>query len=280
MTVIKSFALTCGSEIYVPFIAGRGTVFNTVRQGVVNEKIRQWMRWRMASTVLVGVVCVFFLYAVLVAVFRPEDDRPDAGIRSPLVVAETIYVVGDSYTGGSTEGGRGPKGWPRLLNASLNRNDQNIRYLIEEVGVAGSGYVNTGPGDTTFREIAQDLVTTSGRVVVVFGSRNDVGLDIRTAARLTYQSIRELDPAAQLVVIGPTWKDPDVPVEILTLRDVLSSETLQAGGTFVDPIAGQWFFGDSSEYLAADGVEPTDEGHRYLSKMIEPHIRLALDGSR
>lgn len=248
-----------------------------VRLGVVNEKLALWTRWRIGSTVFVGVVFMFFLYAVTIAVLRPDTQRSDAGAPSPLATAETIYVVGDSYTGGSAEGGRGPKGWPRILNATLNRNDQNDRYLIQDVGVAGSGYVSRGPGDTTFPEIAQDLVTGSGGVVVVFGSRNDAGLDVRAAARQTYESIRELDPVAQLVVIGPTWSNSDVPAEVLALRDVLSSETMQAGGSFVDPIAGGWFFSDSAGYLSANGVDPTDEGHRYLAKMIEPHIRLALE---
>jgi hypothetical protein len=45
----------------------------------------------------------------------------------------------------------------------------------------------------------------------------------------------------------------------------------------VDPLAAGWFF-DQPELIVEGGVNPTDEGHRYMADLILPKLEAVLEG--
>jgi hypothetical protein len=116
-------------------------------------------------------------------------------------------------------------------------------------------------------------------VVIIFGSRNDTGApsaEITAQATATYDAVQEASPEADLVVIGPAWSDEAVPAETLAARDAVAAAADSAAVTFVDPLEEGWFFG-RLELIGSDAIHPTDEGHAYLTGLIEPVLRAALD---
>ncbi|WP_315774243.1 tyrosine-type recombinase/integrase [Rhodococcoides kroppenstedtii] len=65
-----------------------------------------------------------------------------------------VEVIGDSYTGGSNEGGVGRAGWPRLVNAQLDDNPAGLTYNVVADGLGGSGYSAVGPNGKRFLAMA------------------------------------------------------------------------------------------------------------------------------
>lgn len=188
----------------------------------------------------------------------------------PEPVAVAIY--GDSYTGGSGEGGTGPASWPALLQQRI----PEMQSAAFSAGGAGYTAVSPATGQT-FPTLVADHPPATADVIVIFGSRNDTGApeDVGHAAADLYADLRAMTPAAHLLVIGPAWVDDDVPAVVERNRDALASAAATAGATFVDPLAEGWFF-DRPELIGSDNVHPTDAGHAYMADKIEPHLRQAI----
>lgn len=189
-----------------------------------------------------------------------------------------VVVIGDSYTGGSGEGGAGPAGWPALVWNSLQ--SDGIGVEPEVSGRGGSGYVRRGTEDTVFPEEAARLVTADDDLVVFFGSVNDMNESIDSiaaAAGTAFGEVRAISPDAQLVVIGPAWpREGYPPEEVVQIRDVLRQEAEAAGATFIDPMSEGWLR-DTPDLIGADGVHPNNAGHVYLAERIAPHLKDALE---
>ncbi len=189
-------------------------------------------------------------------------NRPAAPFR--------VLVVGDSYTAGSDEGGKGAAGWASLVDEQLEE------VVVTTSAAGGSGYVTAGPSGQTF----PDLIEAAGGgfdVVVFFGSRNDVAPpgEVRAAAEAAFATAREKSPDAALLVIGPPWVNDDPPSSVLEASTAVRAAAETAGGTWVDPLADGWFH-DRPELIGSDGIHPTDEGHRYMAGLIGPALRRAL----
>lgn len=188
-----------------------------------------------------------------------------------------VVVIGDSYTEGSAEGGRGADSWPALVWGKMRRNYTPVVAHVAAEG--GAGYVQPGQQGHVFIDLLDGVVDVNTDLVVFFGSRND-GLappgELESAARDTFAKAKEMAPAAQLLVIGPVWPSPEIPAQFFTMRDVLRVQAEQAGGSFVDPLAEGWLQ-DMPQDIGADGIHPTDEGHKLLAARIEPVIQKALD---
>jgi lysophospholipase L1-like esterase len=111
-------------------------------------------------------------------------------------------------------------------------------------------------------------------LVVFFGSRNDQGVDPTVLAGMAHDAFalaRRLAPTANLLVVGPPWPTPDVPPDVLQIRDVLRSQAQWAGASFFDPILAGWFAG-RPDLIGPDGVHPTDAGHTYMAQRLVPLI--------
>jgi lysophospholipase L1-like esterase len=187
-----------------------------------------------------------------------------------------IAVIGDSYTTGTDEGGRGPNSWTALAWHALAQRGVPIAADVAAEGKAG--YVAPGDHGSIFEDLTSRAVKPDDALVVFFGSRNDQGVDpalLAGRAHDTFDLARLLAPTARFLVIGPPWPTADVPQPVLQIRDVLNAMARAAGAAFVDPIGDRWFV-DRPDLIGPDGVHPNDAGHQYLANNIAPLIRTQL----
>jgi lysophospholipase L1-like esterase len=185
-------------------------------------------------------------------------------------------VIGDSYTGGSAEGGVGPNGWPALVQKTLE--DQHLNLSIRVAAEGGSGYVEKGIYGGVFGDQVSGVVGVTSDLVVFFGSPNDgpAPPDVLAAAvRDDFAKAKAYAPHAKILVIGPLSPVPDPPVEVWRVRDVVRDQALAVGAVFVDPLAEHWF-ADAPQLIGADGTHPTNDGHKYLAQRIAPVIASTL----
>ncbi|WP_293054286.1 GDSL lipase [Mycobacterium sp.] len=203
----------------------------------------------------------------------PTRNYTTLSVGSP---ANHLAVIGDSYTTGTREGGRGPQSWTSRAWATLERQGVQVAPDVAAEGRAGYGV----PGDhgSVFGDLAAKAVHSDDVLVVFFGSRNDQGTDpdlLAEKAHDAFDLVRRAAPSARLLVIGPPWPTADAPADVLRVRDVIADQSRAAGATFVDPIAENWFVG-RSDLIGADGVHPNDAGHAYMAAKIVPLIRAQL----
>lgn len=190
---------------------------------------------------------------------------------SPSAHAVPVAIIGDSYTGGSPFGGEGDKGWPTLVTAQLRK--QGVRIYPDMSPQGGSGYALRGPEGGVFADQVKTVVRPDDRLVVLFGSRNDVDVspaELAPAVQRTLVEVKEKVPSAKLLVIGFPWVG-DPYSGALQARDVLKTAAEALGATFVDPLAEGWFVG-RPELIGSDGVHPSDAGHVYMADKIAPLI--------
>ena len=186
-----------------------------------------------------------------------------------------LVVIGDSITGGSDMGGVGPHGWPVLAVNTLQSQGIALEPLIS--GDGGSGYVEVGLNGTTFEGQGVGLIEPDDRVIVFFGSRNDMTHPIDVVADAMYRTFRDarnVAPYAVLVVIGPVWPEPHPPHEVLVVRDTLAREAAEADAVWVDPIAERWL--TTPGMMGVDGIHPNNDGHKELASRIGPIIKASL----
>jgi lysophospholipase L1-like esterase len=212
--------------------------------------------------------------AIGVAVSQPVNS--ERAWRYELTTRDSrvkhIAVIGDSYTTGTAEGGWGPACWTSRAWQRLSSLGLPIAADVAAEGRAGYGV----PGDrgSIFKDLTGRAVKPDDVLVVLFGSRNDQGVDpglLADRVRETFDLAHRLAPTAGFLVIGPPWPTADVPEPILRVRNVLGAAARAAGADFVDPIGGRWFVG-RPDLIGTDGVHPNDAGHKYLADKIAPLI--------
>jgi lysophospholipase L1-like esterase len=187
-----------------------------------------------------------------------------------------VAVIGDSYTTGTDEGGKGPNTWTARAWRTLAHQDLLVTADVASEGRAGYGV--RGDHGSLFGDLTARAVKRDDALVVFFGSRNDQGVDpvyLAQMARDSFDLARRSAPHARLLVIGPPWPTAEVPGSVLLIRDILLDQARIAAATFVDPIADGWFFG-RPDLIGADGVHPNDAGHTYMADKIAPLIRAQL----
>jgi lysophospholipase L1-like esterase len=183
-----------------------------------------------------------------------------------------VAVIGDSYTTGTDMGGLGTKGWTARAWSDLANHRVPITADVGAEG--GAGYGTRGNRGGLFEDLTARTVRPDDVLVVFFGSRNDQNVDpaqLSILAYGTFQLARRIAPSATFLVIGPPWPTADPPAAIVRIRDALQYQAGVAGAKFVDPIAERWFV-KKPELIAADGVHPTDAGHKYMADKIAPLI--------
>ncbi|MGP5219439.1 SGNH/GDSL hydrolase family protein [Arthrobacter rhombi] len=202
----------------------------------------------------------------------PEPDASPSTLKEPVLVS----VIGDSYTGGSQEGGLEGANWTVLAEADLHSTIPGIR--ISKSGAGGAGYVQEGTSGTVFEDAVSDVVEKDTALVVFFGSRNDIresAASITSSAQEAFSSAKQEAPNADLLVVGTPWVDENPPANILGVNKALSVAAESAGATFVDPVDDKWFFG-KPDLIGSDGVHPTDAGHKFMAKRMSTVISSAL----
>lgn len=183
-----------------------------------------------------------------------------------------IAVIGDSYTAGYEDTGRGAANWTERAWRALSGRGVYVRADVAAEG--GAGYAVRGNRGGLFGDLTSRVVAPDDALVVFFGSRNDQDVEPGQLGRVAADTLglaRRIAPGVRILVIGPPWPTADVPGNVWRTRDVLSAEARAAGADFVDPLAEGWFVG-RPELIGPDGVHPTDAGHAYMADKIVPLI--------
>lgn len=222
------------------------------------------------------------IIAVLALTTRDSGVRaapvpPAASPQASQPSVPNIDVIGDSYVGGSDQGGYGAANWTKVVGSRFYQEGSPVDMNV--TAVPGAGYISRGPGKATFAEAATSRLRSSADLVLVFGSRNDGKQDPATmaaAAKDLYGKIRERAPHAKLVVVGPAWVNENVPGSMTSNTKAMSGAAAAAGADFVSPLSDGWFFGADAKLIGADGVHPTDAGHQYLAGKMYAIISTAL----
>jgi lysophospholipase L1-like esterase len=108
-------------------------------------------------------------------------------------------------------------------------------------------------------------------VVVLAAGHNDYNWSrsaTRAAADAVIMRIHRSLPRALLVVVGPIWQSGRPPASLLALRDHLRHVAAAVPALFIDPIAERWLAGSRHALIGADGIHPTDRGHRFMATRV------------
>lgn len=184
----------------------------------------------------------------------------------------TIAVIGDSFVGGSAEGGRESANWTAILAARLYHPDTPVYFEVS--GKSGAGYAHPGTDRTTFVTEADRMVYTHTDIAVFFGSINDLHnpSGVPSGVSDAIARAKERSPAVQILVIGPAWTRGALTPDIEQVAKSVGQSALAAGAQYVDPITERWFFGQESALVGQDGLNPNNAGHIYLADKIQPLI--------
>ncbi|MBG0740384.1 SGNH/GDSL hydrolase family protein [Paeniglutamicibacter antarcticus] len=179
-----------------------------------------------------------------------------------------IVIIGDSL---STGYGTSPAdAWPNLIN-----NDPAFhqgRPDLINAAQNGSGYVSVGDNNSTFGTQVTEMVTAETRLVVFFGSENDIGVppaQIGAAASQAFETVKNIAPQAAILVVGPPSYTHNPEPERVQVRDQDRTAALQAGAQFVDPIADGWIMDNAAELIGPDGDHPSTAGQHFLQTQME-----------
>jgi lysophospholipase L1-like esterase len=242
---------------------------------------------RSSVTLLVLLVITGFLvHEVMNKMMRTAVSAQD--IVPQLAIAKTgsklanndgplAIFIGD-FTQGSDEGGVGVVNWTSILAAEV-RKVAPFQMAVDNNG-EGSGYAIRA-SSPTFDEEVRRLVRSDTRMVVISGSRADIVAEpnqVAAAARDTYQSVSELAPRAQLMVMGPTWGNNKPTDQILQMRDAVRGAAEAAHAHFVDPIQDDWFTNGEVGLIGSDGVHPTDLGNQRIAQYMYPEFVRLISG--
>ncbi|MBG0827594.1 SGNH/GDSL hydrolase family protein [Planomonospora sp. ID67723] len=183
----------------------------------------------------------------------------------PAAGAQTVMIIGDSFTVGSGPVAR----WESYAALAARELD----WQLITAGAAGTGFVNPGRVGRTFqdsfdRELAwrpaPDLLIVSGG----HNDRNTPPSQVYGAAARLLDSIHERWPGTRVVVVGPLWMGT-APGWAFQVRDAVALAAAEAGAPFLDPLGQHW----SGAMVLADGVHPTLEGHVGIARWLVIALR-------
>ena len=159
-----------------------------------------------------------------------------------------------------------PQAFPWTVDARALYAQQRKSVRFVNVAENGAGYVATGEHGDTFLDEAAKAVGPLSKIVVVFGSDNDVGRPgLDQAVRATLARIRLEASHAAIIVVGPPAPPAQQRAPLLAIRDILRSATAAVGGRFVDPLDLDWFGGSGVDDVAADLEHPNVRGELFLA---------------
>jgi len=188
----------------------------------------------------------------------------------PIVVPRTApsdstaVFLGDSYTSGWSGAGLGARGWPRIVGAANG-------WKVVNLAVPGTGFINPGWTGQPIGSRVGAAIDRHPGVVVIAGGHNDSRwstASVAAAADRVIQRLRAALPNARLVIVAPIWPSGSPPSRCLELRDHLRRTAASVGAVFVDPLAENWFGGSRHAMILADGIHPSDAGHRYIAQRV------------
>lgn len=212
------------------------------------------------------------------AVFCPvacsASTAPTTTLPSPSTDqgTDSLLVVGDSYAAG--EGARSP------LTSFAWETGRALRAQTTVDAVSGTGFVNPGPSDVDQRYGTRvDALPDAALqvdVVVIEGGLNDRAApsdEVRAAAEALLRSLTRRAPGTQIVLMGATAPQPASPQDSEEVNAALADAAQTVDVTFIDPVALEWFTPENvAEYVAPDGLHPTQSGHDHLADLLADEI--------
>nr|WP_237160460.1 GDSL lipase [Mycolicibacter engbaekii] len=225
--------------------------------------------WAFAAVMVTGVVAVV---AATGYVARGQSPTRHLATVPLSATPNRIAVIGDSYTSGYQDTGRGAANWTERTWQNLA--GRGVFVSADVAAEGGAGYGVRGNRGALFEDLTSRAVRPEDALVVFFGSRNDQDVEPGQLTRMIADALglaRRTAPGARMLVIGPPWPTADVPGNIWRIRDILSTEARVVGAVFIDPLAERWFVG-LPDLIGPDGVHPTDAGHAYMADKIAPLI--------
>jgi lysophospholipase L1-like esterase len=180
------------------------------------------------------------------------------------VSGSTAVFLGDSYTSGWSGAGLGARGWPRIVGAAEG-------WTVVNLAVPGTGFINPGWTGQPMGSRVQAAIDRHPGVVVIAGGHNDSRWSasaVAAAADRVIQRLHAALPNARLVIVAPIWPSGSPPSRCLVLRDHLRRTAASVGAVFVDPLAENWFGASRHSMILADGIHPSDAGHRYIAQRV------------
>ncbi|WP_166793336.1 SGNH/GDSL hydrolase family protein [Cryobacterium lactosi] len=183
-----------------------------------------------------------------------------------------VKFFGDSYTGGSEMGGVDDVGWPAIACVELG-----CTASVESS--SGAGYIN-GEADGRGLNAALDSTRPGSlaNVIVLAAGANDYRATPAENALAADAFIARLQgrwPDANLVILGPFWRD-DQPSEVLLQLDAhLEARAAAIGANFASPIRLGWLTGENGRFIGSDNVHPDDEGHAFIATQVIPLLDAA-----
>lgn len=197
----------------------------------------------------------------------PSKKPPSSAVapsRHAVGRGSKVVFLGDSYTSGWNGAGIGARGWPRLVASARGWRSLNL-------AVPGTGYVDPGWTGQPIGSLVGRAIDDHPKVVVVAAGHNDFNWPrsaTAAAADKVIMRIHRALPHALLVVIAPMWQNGRPPASLVALRDHLRRVAATVGALFIDPIAERWFAGSRQALISADGIHPSDRGHRYIAARV------------
>lgn len=184
----------------------------------------------------------------------------------------SILVIGDSYAAGV--GAQSP------MSSFAWRTGLELGARTTVDAVSGTGFVNPGPSaadqryGTRVRALPDSALDVD--VVLVEGGLNDRASptdEVQAAAEALLRSLATRAPRAQILLMGATAPRPTAPEGSAEVNAALAAAARTLNVAFVDPVALGWFTPENvAEYVAPDGLHPTQAGHDHLASLLTDEV--------
>lgn len=250
-----------------------------------------WIRdnWQYVLLVLLFALAVFLVVLALnrpTTSFRQPTDRVSTPSSTPSptptptptstslpssvppsAAPAVVAFLGDSYTIGTGASSIDAR-WTTKI---AERNG----WTEVNVGVASTGYATLADnGGASYTKRVAEVVAAKPAVVIVSGGRFDYSgsssrLDVSSAIKETFVSLRSGLPSTQIIALGPIWDASEAPLRLTEISGEVQAAAESVGGSFVD--IGQPFAGQPS-LIGSDGVLPNDAGYATLTFKIASAI--------
>jgi lysophospholipase L1-like esterase len=233
----------------------------------VDERRLRQIKMSSVDRLSVGIVILVFALAACGQSTGSTAPTPTPSSSAPQPLR--MVVLGDSIATGTSYGGLQENGWPAIVAHTLGLS------LINRAE-AGTGYATAFLSRKPYTARVDEIVGLKPDIVIVEGSRNDEdAAATKLAAAEVLGKLRSGLPQAGILVIGPIYSFT-TNVGTTPVNDAVKAAAAGLRLTYVDTVKAGWFTGSAHRLIAADGVHPTDEGHRYLADLITPRVKLIL----
>lgn len=197
----------------------------------------------------------------------PDQHSPTLALPG-TTPPETFAVVGDDFAQGVGAGWS--QGWVIRLS------DQLCWNLTKASVQPGSGFVTALQPDTSaYPQRLDGLGAANPAVIMVQGGANDYLAsteDITAAADTTFKTLKDQNPNARIIAIGPVIVPhrAEAP-ELVRVSGALAAAAAANDVQYIDPVAEQWL--DNPTLFA--GVVPNADGYTEYTRRLAADLAQA-----